>query len=135
MYTHTLFGAGVDNDNPRAATAALAPNTLSARLYNAHVNMQESFPLFAVPLVLCIVLDKELNVRAKLSLVFVISRVLYELVYALNLSTLRSIFYHFGFASSMLLAAMAALPRGETPHTVWHWVISLFGLLPDMGQM
>eukprot|EP01122_Echinamoeba_exundans_P002514 TRINITY_DN12455_c0_g1_i1.p1 TRINITY_DN12455_c0_g1~~TRINITY_DN12455_c0_g1_i1.p1 ORF type:complete len:226 (-),score=53.34 TRINITY_DN12455_c0_g1_i1:82-759(-) len=129
LYAQTIWGSGFDNSNPRAASASLSPNSFIARLYNAHVNMQEAFPMFAVPMLLCIVLDREYNMRAKLALIFVVSRILYQIVYMANLSTLRSVFYHFGFIASVYLAVLGALPRGVTFNTIYIQLLDIVGTI------
>jgi uncharacterized MAPEG superfamily protein len=161
LYAQTIWGEGFNNENPRAASASVAPNSFIARLYNAHVNMQvrttkttifhvstelndliplfsnpsqEAFPMFAIPMILCIVLDREANMRAKLALIFVIARVLYQIAYMANLGTLRSLFWHFGFVASVYLAVLPALPRGVSINTIWVQVLDLVGTITSNFQ-
>ena len=90
-----VTGPRYDNRNVRAWQARL--EGLPQRAHAAHLNSFEAFPFFAAAVLAAIVSHAYTHRSAMLSVVFVLSRLLYGLIYLWNAATLRSLVWFFAF--------------------------------------
>jgi len=80
---------GYNNNHPREQQSKLTG--VGARALAAHQNAFESVILFAPAIILAIATNNTQTIIISLAVVHVIARVLYNIFYVLNISTLRSI--------------------------------------------
>jgi uncharacterized MAPEG superfamily protein len=85
-------------DNAMPRDPKFYDDPLRARAWGAHQNGIESFPFFAVAVLLAEFRDAPQNLVNELALLFVIVRIAYVLTYLGNRPTLRSILWVIGFA-------------------------------------
>ena len=85
-------------DNAKPRDPQFYDDPLRARAWGAHQNGIESFPFFAVAVLLAEFRDAPQNLVNELALLFVIVRIAYVLTYLGNRPTLRSILWVIGFA-------------------------------------
>ncbi len=98
-----------DNSKPR--DPAFYEDALAARALGAHQNGIETFPFFAIAVVLAEFRDSPQRLIDELALLFVIVRTAYVLTYVGNRPTLRSILWTIGFAINVAIFFMPALKR------------------------
>ncbi|MEA2880996.1 MAG: hypothetical protein QOH32_215 [Bradyrhizobium sp.] len=90
-----------DNSKPR--DPQFYDDPLRARAWGAHQNGIESFPFFAVAVLLAEFRDAPQNLIDELALLFVIVRIAYVLTYLGNRPSLRSILWVIGFAINIAI--------------------------------
>lgn len=80
---------GYDNKHPRAQQSTLTG--IGARALAAHQNAFESLIIFVPAVLLAITTNNDSTSMITLAVAHVIARVLYNILYLINLSTLRSL--------------------------------------------
>ncbi len=80
---------GYDNNQPRAQQAILTG--FGARALAAHQNAFESLIIFAPALLLAIAAQKTNSAITTLAIIHVVTRIIYNILYLCNVSTLRSL--------------------------------------------
>ncbi|TBV10051.1 MAPEG family protein [Phytopseudomonas dryadis] len=100
-------GGAYDNHHPRAQQARLSG--FGARALAAHMNSFEAFPLFAVGVLMAHVSQSNGWLVDLLAVTFVVSRVLYLLLYWADLHWQRSLMWMLGLLCSLLLMLTPAL--------------------------
>jgi uncharacterized MAPEG superfamily protein len=100
---------GFDNSKPR--DPAFYQDAIAARVLGAHQNGIETFPFFAIAVLLAEFRDSPQRLIDELALLFVIVRIAYVLTYVGNRPTLRSILWTIGFAINVAIFFMPALKR------------------------
>jgi uncharacterized MAPEG superfamily protein len=85
-------------DNAKPRDPQFYDDPLRARAWGAHQNGIESFPFFAVAVLLAEFRGAPQNLVDELALLFVIVRIAYVLTYLGNRPSLRSILWLIGFA-------------------------------------
>jgi len=80
---------GYDNNHPRAQQNKLTG--IGARALAAHQNAFESVIIFAPAVILAIATNNASDTIITLAIVHIVARVLYNILYLVNLSTLRSL--------------------------------------------
>ena len=98
-----------DNSKPR--DPAFYQEPIAARALGAHQNGIETFPFFAVAILLAEFRACPQNLINELALLFVIVRIAYVFTYIGNRPTLRSILWSIGFALNIAIFFMPALRR------------------------
>ncbi|MBC9250863.1 hypothetical protein A9179_11300 [Pseudomonas alcaligenes] len=98
---------GYDNHNPRAQQARLTG--LGARAHAAHLNSIEIFPLFVAGVLMAHTTQVFGWWVDLLAILFVITRVLYLVLYWRDVPTLRSLVWIVGLACCLLLMLSPAL--------------------------
>ena len=101
-----------DNSKPR--DPAFYEDPIAARALGAHQNGIESFPFFAVAVLLAEFRACPQNLINELAVLFVIVRIAYVFTYVGNRPTLRSILWSIGFAINIAIFFLPAL-RGFVP--------------------
>ena len=100
-------GGRYDNHHPRAQQARLTG--FGARALAAHQNSFEAFPLFAAGVLVAHVTQTQGSLIDTLAVLFVVSRVLYLLLYWADMAWQRSVVWVTGLACSLLLLLSPAL--------------------------
>lgn len=100
-------GGRYDNHHPRAQQARLTG--FGARALAAHQNSFEAFPLFAAGVLVAHVTQTQGSLIDTLAVLFVVSRVLYLLLYWADMAWQRSVVWVIGLACSLLLLLSPAL--------------------------
>ena len=98
-------------DNAKPRDPAFYEDALAARALGAHQNGIETFPFFAIAVLLAEFRDSPQGLIDELAALFVIVRVAYVLTYVGNRPTLRSILWTIGFAINVAIFFMPALKR------------------------
>ncbi len=88
-----------NNNHPRAQQAELTG--FGARALAAHQNAFESLIIFAPAVLLAIATHNTGAVIEQLAITHVIARVLYNIAYLVNISTIRSIIWAVGIISAL----------------------------------
>jgi uncharacterized MAPEG superfamily protein len=101
-----------DNSKPR--DPAFYDDPLRSRALGAHINGIETFPFFAVAVLLAEFRAAPQNLINELAVLFLIVRIAYVLTYLGDRPTLRSILWGIGFAINLGIFFMPAL-RGYLP--------------------
>jgi uncharacterized MAPEG superfamily protein len=99
--TREMKAQGYDNHNPRAQQAKLSG--LGARAVAAHQNCWEAFTLFAVAVLMAHTTQTQGWLIDLLAIVFVITRVLYLLLYWNDKSSQRSLVWLVGLVCTFLI--------------------------------
>lgn len=110
-----IAGPRYDNRNVREWQSKLSG--LAQRAHAAHLNSFEAFPFFAAAVLAAILAGSDPMSIAKLSVGFVIARILYGLVYLANLPRTRSLIWFVGLACVLALTYQATTAAG-TPSNV-----------------
>jgi uncharacterized MAPEG superfamily protein len=105
----TLNFRRFDNSKPR--DPAFFEDPLRARALGAHINGIETFPFFAVAVLLAEFRAAPQNLINELAVLFLIVRIAYVLTYLGNRPTLRSILWNIGFAINIAIFFMPLLRR------------------------
>jgi uncharacterized MAPEG superfamily protein len=92
---------GYDNNNPREWMAK--QTGFRARAYAAHQNCFESFPFFAVAVIMAMMAGVDAKPIDTCSVIYVVARLFYILCYVKDWATSRSIFWTIGYASIIAL--------------------------------
>jgi uncharacterized MAPEG superfamily protein len=90
-------GSGDDNHHPREILAALAPH--KRRAYAAHQNALETFPFFAVAVIVALTMGAPFYVVNLLAVLYVVLRIAHALLYILDKPMARSLM----FAAAMMV--------------------------------
>ncbi|MGY8679529.1 MAPEG family protein [Bradyrhizobium sp. UFLA05-153] len=98
-----------DNSKPR--DPAFYEDAISQRALGAHQNGIETFPFFAIAVLLAEFRDSPQRLVDELAALFLIVRVAYVFTYLGNRPTLRSILWSIGFAINVAIFFMPALKR------------------------
>ena len=101
-----------DNSKPR--DPAFYDDPIRSRALGAHRNGIETFPFFAVAVLLAEFRASPQNLIDELAMLFLIVRIAYVLTYLGDRPTLRSILWSIGFAINLGIFFMPAL-RGYLP--------------------
>jgi uncharacterized MAPEG superfamily protein len=101
-----------DNGKPR--DPAFYSDPLRARALGAHLNGIETFPFFAVAVLLAEFRDGPQRLIDELAVLFLIVRIAYVFTYLGNRPTLRTILWNVGFAINVAIFFMPAL-KGWLP--------------------
>lgn len=96
---------GYDNNHPRSQQEKL--DGFGARALAAHQNAFESLILFAIAILLALVTGNQSEMIVSLAIVHVISRVIYNLLYLLNIGVLRSLIWGVGIGCSFTIIWMS----------------------------
>lgn len=102
-----IDGRGYDNRNPREQQAAL--KGWGARALAAHQNMFEAFPVFAAGVLVTQVTNVQGMTIDLLAGLFIVTRVLYTVLYLIDLHAMRSLVWMVGFGCSLALLLAPAL--------------------------
>ena len=100
---------GYDNANPR--DPAFYQDAIRARALGAHQNGIETFPLFAIAVLLAEFRAAPQNLINELAILFLIVRAAYVLTYIGNRPRLRSILWSIGFAINIAIFFLPALRK------------------------
>lgn len=92
---------GYDNHNPRAQEAALTG--WGARAVAAHLNGFETFAPFAAAVLVAHISGAATGLVDNLAVVFVVSRVIYSVLYLADLAALRSAAWSVGWIATFAL--------------------------------
>jgi uncharacterized MAPEG superfamily protein len=98
-------------DNARPRDPAFYKDAISERALGAHQNGIETFPFFAVAVLLAEFRDSPQRLIDELAALFLMVRIAYVLTYLGNRPTLRSILWSIGFAINVAIFFMPALKR------------------------
>jgi uncharacterized MAPEG superfamily protein len=101
-----------DNSKPR--DTAFYADPLRARALGAHQNGIETFPFFAIAVLLAEFREGPQRLIDELAVLFLIVRIAYVLTYLGDRPTLRSILWSIGFAINLAIFFMPAI-RGFLP--------------------
>jgi uncharacterized MAPEG superfamily protein len=101
-------------DNARPRDPAFYADPLRARALGAHQNGIETFPFFAVAVLLAEYRAGPQRLIDELAVLFLIVRIAYVLTYLGDRPTLRSILWSIGFAINLAIFFMPAI-RGFLP--------------------
>ena len=96
---------GYDNNTPRAQQARLANTAKGVRALSAHQNQIESFPLFAAGVIVSCTLVTPNDMLIGIAMAHIVARILYLVLYALDIATIRTLVWAVGYASSLALIA------------------------------
>lgn len=96
---------GYDNKYPRGQQAELSG--WGKRALGAHLNGFEIFPAFAAAVVIGTMAQVDPNWLMILSLFFLVSRIIYLILYLMNLSTLRTTIWILGAISIGVVFGLA----------------------------
>jgi uncharacterized MAPEG superfamily protein len=96
-----------DNSKPR--DPAFYEDPIAARALGAHQNGIETFPFFAIAVLLAEFRGCPQNLVNELAVLFVIVRIAYVFTYIGNRPTLRSILWSIGFAINIAIFFLPAL--------------------------
>lgn len=98
-------GSGSDNRLPREDYDGLTPH--KRRAYAAHQNALETFPFFAIAVVIALTMGAPVSTVNPLAVLYILLRIVHALLYILNQPTARSL----SFAAAMAVnVAIFVLP-------------------------
>ena len=97
---------GYDNNNPRGQQASLEGR--GKRALAAHQNQIESFPLFAAGVLVAAVVKVDSELVGYIALAYIVSRIIYIILYLNDLASLRTTVWLIGYTCSMALLASPA---------------------------
>ena len=98
-------------DNSRPRDPAFYDDPIRARALGAHINGIETFPFFAVAVLLSEFRVAPQNLINELAVLFLIVRIAFVFTYLGNRPTLRSILWNIGFAINVAIFFMPAWRR------------------------
>ncbi len=101
-------------DNAKPRDPAFYADPLRARALGAHQNGIETFPFFAIAVLLAEFREGPQRLIDELAILFLIVRIAYVLTYLGDRPTLRSILWSIGFAINLAIFFMPAI-RGYLP--------------------
>ena len=101
-------------DNAKPRDPAFYADPLRARALGAHQNGLETFPFFAIAVLLAEFRDSPQRLIDELAILFLIVRIAYVFTYLGDRPTLRSILWNIGFAINLAIFFMPAI-RGFLP--------------------
>lgn len=97
---------GYDNRNPRDQQAKLTGR--GRRALSAHLNSFEMLSVFSICVFIAHLSGADARWSARLSVFFVVSRILYAYLYWIDRATLRSIVWFAGFSACFALGFLGA---------------------------
>lgn len=92
---------GYDNRHPRSQQARL--EGIGARAVAAHYNTIESFPLFAVGIIVAHLYAPEHAITEALAIGFIVARIAYIWLYVRNIAMVRSVVWGLSYLASLAL--------------------------------
>ncbi|PCI60088.1 MAG: hypothetical protein COB35_10135 [Gammaproteobacteria bacterium] len=95
---------GYDNHHPRAQQGKLTG--FGARALAAHQNAFESFMIFAAAVLLAISTNHIGETIQQLATIYIIARVIYNLLYLFNIGILRSVVWFISLGSSLAIMVL-----------------------------
>ncbi|MFC3909932.1 MAPEG family protein [Legionella dresdenensis] len=95
---------GYNNNEPRSQQAGLTG--FGSRAVAAHQNAFESLLIFAVAVLTALATGHTSALIQNLAITYIISRVVYHILYLIDLASLRSLIWFIGFASSLAILVM-----------------------------
>jgi uncharacterized MAPEG superfamily protein len=98
-------------DNSRPRDPAFYDDPIRARALGAHINGIETFPFFAVAVLLAEFRTAPQNLINELAVLFLIVRIAFVFTYLGNRPTLRSILWNIGFAINVAIFFMPVWRR------------------------
>jgi uncharacterized MAPEG superfamily protein len=98
-------------DNSRPRDPGFYEDPIAARALGAHLNGIETFPFFAVAVLLAEFRLSPQRLIDELAVLFLIVRIAYVFTYIGNRPTLRSILWNVGFAINIAIFFMPAIRR------------------------
>ena len=101
-------------DNAKPRDPAFYADPFRARALGAHQNGIETFPFFAIAVLLAEFRDSPQRLIDELAILFLIVRIAYVFTYLGDRPTLRSILWNIGFAINLAIFFMPAI-RGFLP--------------------
>ena len=101
-------------DNAKPRDPAFYADPIASRALGAHQNGIETFPFFAIAVLLAEFRDSPQRLIDELAVLFLIVRIAYVLTYLGDRPTLRSILWSIGFAINLAIFFMPAI-RGFLP--------------------
>lgn len=105
LVKYAKAGSGSDNRYPREDYDDLAPK--KRRAYAAHQNAYETFPFFAIAVVIALTMGASVYLVNVLAVLYILLRIVHGLLYIFNQSTARSA----AFAAAMAVnIAIFVLP-------------------------
>lgn len=99
---------------------------LRLRLLSAHKNHIEAFAPFAVAVIAAQLQNANPLLVAKLSLGFILLRILYQIFYMLDIAVLRSLIWTLGFTANCWIFIVSFVPKEFSIEEFLH----SFGLTP-----
>ncbi len=97
-------------DNAKPRDPAFYADPLRARALGAHQNGIETFPFFAIAVLLAEFREGPQRLIDELAILFLIVRIAYVLTYLGDRPTLRSILWSIGFAINLAIFFIPAIP-------------------------
>jgi uncharacterized MAPEG superfamily protein len=98
-------------DNSRPRDPAFYDDPIRARALGAHINGIETFPFFAVAVLLAEFRTAPQNLINELAVLFLIVRIAFVFTYLGNRPTLRSVLWNIGFAINVAIFFMPVWRR------------------------
>ena len=99
-------GSGDDNHHPREIFAALAPH--KRRAYAAHQNALETFPFFAVAVIVALTMGAPFYVVNMLAALYILLRIAHALLYISDRPTARSLIFAAAMAVNVAIFVLPA---------------------------
>jgi uncharacterized MAPEG superfamily protein len=106
-----LTPKGLNNNNPRKQQQEL--RGWGARAVAAHYNTIEAFPPFAVAVLVAQQANVNAELLANLCILFILSRLAYQVFYLINIGILRSLVWIIGWATIFNLFYLSIHPTFE----------------------
>lgn len=99
-------GSGDDNHHPREVLAALAPH--KRRAYAAHQNALETFPFFAVAVIVALTMGAPFYVVNLLAALYIALRIAHALLYIFDRPAARSLAFAAAMAVNVVIFVLPA---------------------------
>lgn len=99
-------GSGDDNHHPREILAALAPH--KRRAYAAHQNALETFPFFAVAVIIALTMGAPFYVVNVLAALYILLRIVHALLYISDRPAARSLTFAAAMAVNVAIFVLPA---------------------------
>jgi uncharacterized MAPEG superfamily protein len=103
---------GYDNSTPRRSQAYFLnkEHGLAFRLKSAHLNTSENIPTMTAAIFIATSLDLDKVLVAKMTVFYIINRILYVVFYALNIDFLRTFAFIVSFVGMVIMMILAIFP-------------------------
>jgi len=101
-----------DNSNPRVASDI--SRDFVGRLTAARLNLLENLTIYAVVLIIAHIAKVPLSTRISFSLIYMAARLIYPIIYAIDLDLFRSAIYHVSNLSVIILFLFVLLNNAKT---------------------
>lgn len=95
---------GYDNKHPRSQQVKLTG--FGARALAAHQNSFESFMIFAAAILLAIITEHTGNNIQQLAAIYLVARIIYNIIYLANIGLLRSVVWFISLACSLTIMVL-----------------------------